>query len=244
MRAWKQRILYQEAAAGESILGERRRFNQALRRLRAGGEITCMDGVKYEYEDNIGSGACNTIHIVKANPTQIVRIRKPSVSDETCPKPEITYGEVYPDDGFQVCQKDESHIKATVETKLYPLEKKPIAVLHFKKQKFYISDKGSLTKFKNIEKYNNLPTVFGRGDDFYVLYGVIQNIKFPLQNIKSFYFFESGRWDLIMKDEKIIKLPVKDYIYSLENFMLSYSNNQFKKYKIFDYRIKNQLILK
>ena len=147
--------------------------------------------------------------------------------------------------------EEETLIESFSVKKVYPnsiklkiLEKKPIAVLHFKKQKFYISDKGSLTKFKNIEKYNNLPTVFGRGDDFYVLYGVIQNIKFPLQNIKSFYFFESGRWDLIMKDEKIIKLPVKDYIYSLENFMLSYSNNQFKKYKIFDYRIKNQLILK
>ena len=146
--------------------------------------------------------------------------------------------------------EEETLIESFSVKKVYPnsiklkiLEKKPIAVLHFKKQKFYISDKGSLTKFKNIEKYNNLPTVFGRGDDFYVLYGVIQNIKFPLQNIKSFYFFESGRWDLIMKDEKIIKLPVKDYIYSLENFMLSYSNNQFKKYKIFDYRIKNQLIL-
>ena len=133
--------------------------------------------------------------------------------------------------------EEETLIESFSVKKVYPnsiklkiLEKKPIAVLHFKKQKFYISDKGSLTKFKNIEKYNNLPTVFGRGDDFYVLYGVIQNIKFPLQNIKSFYFFESGRWDLIMKDEKIIKLPVKDYIYSLENFMLSYSNNQFKKY--------------
>ena len=46
-----------------------------------------------------------------------------------------------------------------------------------------------------------------------------------------------------MKDEKIIKLPIKDYVFSLENFMISASNKEFKKYKIFDYRIQNQLIL-
>ncbi len=85
--------------------------------------------------------------------------------------------------------------------------------------------------------------MFGKGDDFYTLYRVIQEIKFPFENIKSFYFFESGRWDVIMKDEKIIKLPIKDYVFSLENFMISASNKEFKKYKIFDYRIQNQLIL-
>ena len=61
--------------------------------------------------------------------------------------------------------------------------------------------------------------------------------------IKSFYFFETGRWDLILNNEKIIKLPVNDYLFSLTNFINSMDNTQFKKYKIFDYRIKDQLIL-
>ena len=61
--------------------------------------------------------------------------------------------------------------------------------------------------------------------------------------IKSFYFFESGRWDLIMYDDKIIKLPINNYIFSLTNFMELKTNNNFNNYEIFDYRIKDQLIL-
>ena len=127
---------------------------------------------------------------------------------------------------------------------VFPIyEKKPIAILHNKKKKFYISSKGDLINFKEIEKYNDLPTVFGNGQNFYSLYIDLQNIEFPLEMIKTFYFFESGRWDLIMKDGKTIKLPIKDYLSSLENFILSKSHSNFKKYKIFDYRIKDQLIL-
>ena len=107
--------------------------------------------------------------------------------------------------------ENETFIESFRIKKVYPnlikliiTEKKPIAILQNKKKKFYISDKGSLIKFKKINEYKELPIVFGKGDDFYNLYLVIQEIKFPFENIKSFYFFESGRWDVIMKDEKII----------------------------------------
>ena len=100
-----------------------------------------------------------------------------------------------------------------------------------------------MISFINIKRYNDLPTVFGNGRNFYSLYQDLQNIKFPLAMIKSFYFFESGRWDLIMNDDKVIKLPITNYLSSLKNFMLSKSNNNFNNYKIFDYRIKDQLIL-
>ena len=46
-----------------------------------------------------------------------------------------------------------------------------------------------------------------------------------------------------MHDDKVIKLPTKNYLSSLENFMLSKDNTNFNNYKIFDYRIKDQLIL-
>ena len=97
--------------------------------------------------------------------------------------------------------------------------------------------------FINIEIYNDLPTVFGNGENFYSLYQNLQNIRFPLETIKSFYFFDSGRWDLVMYDGKLVKLPIKDYLSSLKNFMLSQADSNFNNYKIFDYRIKDQLIL-
>ena len=146
--------------------------------------------------------------------------------------------------------KKETFIESFSIKKIYPntlkliiVEKKPIAILHKKKEKFYISDKGDLINFINIKIYNDLPTVFGNGESFYSLYQDLQNIRFPIENIKSFYFFESNRWDLVMHDGKVIKLPIRDYLSSLKNFMLSKANSNFNNYKIFDYRIKDQLIL-
>ena len=146
--------------------------------------------------------------------------------------------------------KNETFIESFTLKKIYPnilkiiiVEKKPIVVLQNKKKKFYISDKGDFIDFQDIERYRNLPTVFGNGKLFYSLYQDLQNIKFPLETIKSFYFFESGRWDLVMYDDKMIKLPNKDYLLSLKNYMESRNNSNFNSYKIFDYRIKDQLIL-
>ena len=48
---------------------------------------------------------------------------------------------------------------------------------------------------------------------------------------------------LTLKNQ-LIKLPVNDYSKSLLNFISLKDQATFEKYKIFDYRIKNQLILK
>ena len=45
-----------------------------------------------------------------------------------------------------------------------------------------------------------------------------------------------------MQNGKVIKLPNKDYIISLEKFMNIKNDVNFKNYKIFDFRIKDQLI--
>ena len=112
-----------------------------------------------------------------------------------------------------------------------------------KKKKFYISNKGDIINFKYLDTYNNLPTVFGNGKKFYYLYQDLQSINFPIEKIKSYYFFQSGRWDLITQDDKVIKLPIKNYLLSLKNFMQANNNTNINSYKIFDYRIKDQLIL-
>ena len=68
-------------------------------------------------------------------------------------------------------------------------------------------------------------------------------INFPIDKIKSFNYFNIGRWDIILKNKIIVKLPDKNYIKPLENFIVIMKNKDFDKYKIFDYRISNQLIL-
>ena len=135
--------------------------------------------------------------------------------------------------------------------KIYPkkliikiYEKKPIAILQHKKDKFYISENINLIDFIVLENYRNLPIVFGNKENFKDLYINLKKINFPLDLIKKYYFYESNRWDLEIYQKKIIKLPTKNYIQSLEKFINFKMENNLDKYKVFDYRINNQLILK
>lgn len=123
-------------------------------------------------------------------------------------------------------------------------EKKPIAILLNKKKKFFISEKIELIEYRKISKFENLPYVLGNKDDFKNFYYDLKKIKFPLDKIKKYTFYESKRWDLETKNNVIVKLPSKNYLKSLKNYLESSDKNNFQKYKIFDYRIDNQLILK
>ncbi len=71
----------------------------------------------------------------------------------------------------------------------------------------------------------------------------LNKIDFPLYSIKSFLSFEVGRWDIILKNDIIIKLPEINYLESLKNYIEIGNKEDFNKYKIFDYRINNQIIL-
>ena len=135
--------------------------------------------------------------------------------------------------------------------KIYPkkliikiYEKKPIAILQHKKDKFYISENINLIDFIVLENYRNLPIVFGNKENFKDLYINLKKINFPLDLIKKYYYYESNRWDLEIYQKKIIKLPTKNYIQSLEKFINFKKENNLDKYQVFDYRINDQLILK
>ena len=122
-------------------------------------------------------------------------------------------------------------------------EKKPIAILQYNKNKFYLSEKIELIKFENLSNYQNLPYVIGSKEDFEIFYNSLNNINFPFDQIKKYTLYESKRWDLETVNNKLIRLPAKDYIKSIKNYLNLINDNNFKKYKLFDYRINNQLIL-
>jgi cell division septal protein FtsQ len=128
--------------------------------------------------------------------------------------------------------------------KIRIFEKKPIAILLNKKKKFYLSDKIELIEFENIKKYQDLPYVFGNRDDFKIFYNDLKKINFPFDLISKYTLYESKRWDLETKDKIVIKLHSKNYLKNIKNYLDSRNKQNFKKYKIFDYRIDNQLILK
>ena len=130
----------------------------------------------------------------------------------------------------------------TLKVKIF--EKKPIAVLFDKKNKFYLSEKIDLIEFRNLPNYQTLPYVLGNKDDFKIFYNNLKKINFPLNEVKKYTLYETGRWDLETKDNQVIKLPSKNYLKNLKNFLDLKSKNDFGKYKLFDYRISKQLILR
>ena len=130
----------------------------------------------------------------------------------------------------------------TLKIKIF--EKKPIAILVNKKNKFYLSDKIDLIDFNVLQNNKDLPYVFGNKEDFKLLYKNLSKINFPINIIKKYTLYESGRWDIVTVNDKIIKLPLKNYEQNLKNYMDIIGTDNFKKYFLFDYRIKNQLILK
>ena len=147
--------------------------------------------------------------------------------------------------------KKETFIQSFSLKKIYPdslkiiiNEKKPIAILIHKEKKFYISNKGELINYINLERYKNLPVVLGKLSEFNLLFKNLKKVNFDIKSIKSFYFFKSGRWDLTLNNDKLIKLPNENYLFSLQNFIDSKNDINFYKNKVFDYRIKGQLILK
>ena len=71
----------------------------------------------------------------------------------------------------------------------------------------------------------------------------LKKSNFKINNIKAFYYFDIGRWDILLKDEITIKLPTTNYQKILLEVDSLLQDDNFSEYKILDYRIKDQLIL-
>ena len=147
--------------------------------------------------------------------------------------------------------KQKSFIEGLKIKKIYPstlkieiFEKKPIAIIIDENKKFFLGKNNDLINYREISKHNNLPIIYGDRKKFKILFDDLKRINFPINLINKYYLYKSNRWDIEMKDKKIIKLHFSNYKKNLENFLKIKDNQNFKKYKIFDYRIENQLILK
>jgi cell division protein FtsQ len=108
---------------------------------------------------------------------------------------------------------------------------------------FYIGSNGNLIKVKN--KTLDLPFIFGNVEveNFLKLKKIIDNSDIDYKDIKSFYYFESSRWDIETKDNLIIKLPITNMNNSFEILLKIYKNNRFKDIKLIDLRQNKQVIL-
>ena len=102
---------------------------------------------------------------------------------------------------------------------------------------------------KLIEDRNNselLPYIFGEFNSQHFL-SFKQNIEksiFSFSNLKTLYFFPSGRWDILTNNDILIMLPQEHLVASLNLSKKLIDNDNFKDNKFIDLRVKNHLVTK
>ena len=105
---------------------------------------------------------------------------------------------------------------------------------------------GSNGKFINKKDYSqNLPFIFGNfeSEKFLEFKNIILQTDFKYNNIKNFYYFPSGRWDIEMISGVLIKLPVLGIKDSLNLSIDLLNDIEFSNIKILDIRQKNQIVI-
>ena len=120
----------------------------------------------------------------------------------------------------------------------------PVATEINGKKRYYLTKEGKKINYVEIQSFNNLPEIFGNHKNFSSFFFELEKNNFKIDTIKAFYYFEIGRWDIVLKDNRTIKLPDNNYKNILIKIDSILNENSFSKYKIFDYRIKDRLVLK
>ncbi|MBO6482557.1 MAG: FtsQ-type POTRA domain-containing protein [Pelagibacteraceae bacterium] len=146
-------------------------------------------------------------------------------------------------------------VKEIKVKKIYP-DKIKITIKEFKiigifvdeknQEEYILTDHGKIINNYNKKQFNDLPIVFGKNADkiFFTFYPSLEAAGFEIELIKYFNYFDIKRWDIILKDGKLIKLPSTNYEKSLKKFLSIYETENFKKFRVFDFRVNGQLIIK
>ena len=119
-----------------------------------------------------------------------------------------------------------------------------IAYYYDKNQKIYIGNNGKKIKKNNL-KSKDLPSIEGQVDikKFLELKKKLINKGFKLNDFSKFYFFKSNRWDLLLKNEILVKLSADDIEFSLKLLKDIIQSSNINDIKVIDLRIKNRVIL-
>ena len=134
--------------------------------------------------------------------------------------------------------------------KIYPstlnIEIKPTKFIArvFNNGQYLVGANGKLIEDKNNNEL--LPYIFGEFNslDFLSFKQNIEKSIFSFSNLKTLYFFPSGRWDILTDKDILIKLPQKDIVASLNLSKKLIDNDNFKDNKFIDLRVKNHLVIK
>ena len=92
---------------------------------------------------------------------------------------------------------------------------------------YYITKEGDLTDYFNSKLLNSLPNVIGSKEEFMIIFKSLKDQDFPLLEIESLRQHAIGRWDILLKNKKLIKLP-KNFKESIQNYIEIHNDPNFK----------------
>ena len=104
----------------------------------------------------------------------------------------------------------------TIVIKIF--ENKPIAILYKKNNKYILDDGSNLISYED-------------------------NNDFPTKKVKKYYFFQIGRWDLELQNNKIIKFPYKNIEEAIKKSVELLDRKDFVNYKSIDLRVDGKIIV-
>ena len=124
-------------------------------------------------------------------------------------------------------------------------ETKPVATLYKNKTKYLLDSLSNLILFKDNENFNQLPSIFGEEAEKYFMYffNQLENNNFPIENVKKFYFFQIGRWDLQLANDRLIKFPHNNIDDAIKKSIELLDRKDFENYNIIDLRIDGKIIV-
>ena len=136
----------------------------------------------------------------------------------------------------------------TIVIKIF--ETKPIATVFKDKAKYLLDSSSNLISFEGNANFdelsnNELPNIFGEDAEknFVHLINKLRKNNFPKEKIKNYYFFQIGRWDIQLSNNKIIKFPNNNIDEAIIKSIELLDREDFKNYNIIDLRVNGKIIV-
>ena len=119
----------------------------------------------------------------------------------------------------------------------------PIAKIIVDNEIFYVGSNFKLIKSKI--QFNDLPNIFGKPkiNEFKKLITNLNLSSLSYKDISDIYYLKSGRWNLKIQDDVIIKLPRDNILESLNLVKKILDNKNIIIKNTIDLTIKNQIIV-
>ena len=113
------------------------------------------------------------------------------------------------------------------------------------KKKYFLTDHKKLLLTDDFNLITGtLPFIYGQNTEKYfsTFYNMLNKKNFNLKLIKNYYFFESQRWDIELKNGLIVKFPIYELEKAIEISQELIKNKNFNTLSVIDLRIKGKVI--